>query len=161
MKYILIENKSRNWLKFALLFVAVFFLGLLCGPNQLIACILTFGPPCIYQWHCKTLMLFYMLMIRVVRLAFFKPNFRNLASFEVVWPKKFYLAFWPHLKFVGLQNFFRPFGSFLALFRWNRFFCMKIFRFRQHICKICVVNAILDRRPRPDVSKIWGMRVSK
>jgi len=58
-----------------------------------------------------------MLMIRVVRLAFFKPNFRNLASFEVVWPKKFYLAFWPHLKFVRLQKFFRPFGSFLALFR--------------------------------------------
>jgi len=26
---------------------------------------------------------------RVARLAFFRPNFRNLASFQVDWPKKF------------------------------------------------------------------------
>jgi len=38
---------------------------------------------------------------RVARLAFFRPNFKNLASFLVGWPQKFV---W-------------PFGSFLAFFR--------------------------------------------
>jgi len=50
---------------------------------------------------------------RVSRLAFFRPNFRNLALFEAGWPKKFYLAFfWPQLKLVGLKKFVWPFCFF-------------------------------------------------
>jgi len=34
---------------------------------------------------------------RVARLTFCKPNFRNMASFQVSWPENTYLAFWPFL----------------------------------------------------------------
>jgi len=32
---------------------------------------------------------------RVARLAFFRPNLKNLESFQVGWPKKIWLAVWP------------------------------------------------------------------
>jgi len=37
------------------------------------------------------------------------PTFKNLASFQVGWPKKFLLAFWPDIKLVGLKKFIWPF----------------------------------------------------
>jgi len=52
---------------------------------------------------------------RVSRLVFFRPNFRNLASFQVGWPKKIiwpFGLFWPHMKLVDLKNSF----GLLALF---------------------------------------------
>jgi len=46
--------------------------------------------------------------------------------FQVVWLRKFYLAFWPHLKFVGLKKFGWPFGSFLDFLRWKSFLWRKL-----------------------------------
>ena len=37
--------------------------------------------------------LVHQMLSRVARLAFFRPNFRNLATFQVGWPKKIYMAF--------------------------------------------------------------------
>jgi len=61
---------------------------------------------------------------------------------------------------VGLKKFVWSFG----------FFTLKKFPLKENIaiqfvwetyCKIFVTKAILDRFPRSDVSKIWGMRDSK
>ena len=94
-------------------------------------------------------------LTRVVRLAFFRPNFRNLASFQVGWPKKKYLAFWPFFGLIwtwlALKNSF----GFLALF-WP-FYSEKVF-FRQHIYKTFVRNTMLDGRLRSDIIKIWDAR---
>jgi len=53
---------------------------------------------------------------RLARLAFFRPNFRKLASFQVGWPKQFYLAFWPFYglisSWLALKNIF----GLMALF---------------------------------------------
>jgi len=38
-------------------------------------------------------------------MAFFRPNLKNLASFQVGWPKEFLLTFWP---------FFGPISSLMA-----------------------------------------------
>jgi len=98
-----------------------------------------------------------------LQVGFFRPNFRNLASFQVSWPKKNYLAFWPHLNLVGRKKFVSPFGSFMSFLRWKIFLWRKILLFhffRQHICKTFLINAILDRHLRSDVSNIWGMWTS-
>jgi len=68
-----------------------------------------------------------------------------------------FLAFFsPHLKLVVVW----PFGSLLAFLCWKSFpWKILLFHFlRQHICKNFVINAILDRHPRSDISTIWRLR---
>ena len=53
-------------------------------------------------------------LVGVVKLAFCRPIFRNLASFQVGWP---FGLFWPHLKLADLKKYAWHFGSFLAFLR--------------------------------------------
>ena len=103
------------------------------------------------------------LIVMVAMLALFKPNFRNMTFSQVGWPKKFQLAyFWPHLKWVGLKKFRLAFWPFNAEKVSSEENLKKIsFFFGQHLCKIFVINAILDWRQGSDVGKNWGMRDSK
>ena len=49
---------------------------------------------------------FYILTtVQGCQVGLFRLNLRNLASFQVGWPKKnFFGLFWPHLKFVGVKK---------------------------------------------------------
>ena len=90
----------------------------------------------------------------------FWPNFRNVASFQLICLKYCIWPFLPHLKSVGLKKFVWPVGSFLALLRWNRFFWGKILLlhvFRQHISKNFVINVKLNRHRRSVASNTWGL----
>jgi len=60
---------------------------------------------------------------KVARLTFFRPNFRNLALFEVGWPKMLFglLVFFSlQLKLVRLEKFVWPFG-FFGIFTLKKF----------------------------------------
>jgi len=97
---------------------------------------------------------------RVARLVFCRPNVRNLASFQVGWPKNFswpFGLFWLHLKLAGLV-----FGL-LALF-WPFYaeiegkYCYSIFS-ETHLQNFC--NKCYIRRLHSDISNIWAMIDSK
>jgi len=70
------------------------------------------------------------------------------------------LFFWLCLELVGLNKFILPFRFYAekvsSVEIYLLFHC-----FWQNLCKTFVITAILDRRPRSDISKIWGKRDSK
>jgi len=73
----------------------------------------------------------------------FRPNFRNLASFQIGWPKHFIWPFGIISSLLSLKNL----SGLLAFLRWEIYLWRNIllFRFfRQHICKTFLINAILD-----------------
>jgi len=89
--------------------------------------------------------------VRVARLTFFRPNFKLVDLKDFSWPFGL-ISSWLALKIrLAFWLFFGLFQRKILLFYF----------FRQHNWKIFVINAILDRRPRSDISNIWGMRVSK
>jgi len=47
------------------------------------------------------LLLYLQGQVRVARLAFLRPNFRNLASYQVGWPKKIAFGLLPDWPFLG------------------------------------------------------------
>jgi len=69
-------------------------------------------------------------IIRVARLAFFRPNFRNLALLEAGWPKKFYLVFWP---FFGLNSSRLALKNSFGLFALFWHFALKKFPMKENI----------------------------
>jgi len=52
----------------------------------------------------------------MARLAFSGPNFKNLASFQVGWPKRFELAFWPFFGLISSWMALKNSFGILALF---------------------------------------------
>jgi len=94
---------------------------------------------------------------KVTTFAFYRPSFRNQASLQVDWLKRFYLAFsvlrssWLALKFSFVLTV--VFGFFTLKKLSSEENITSPF-FGQHICKMLVINAILDRRSLSDVSKI-------
>jgi len=71
-------------------------------------------------------------------------NFRNLASFQIGWPKKFYLAFQNHLQLVSLKKFVWPFGYFLDFlaekFTSERKYYYSIFSGTQNVFEKCYIR---------------------
>ena len=89
------------------------------------------------------------------QIGLFRPNFRNLASFENGWTKIFWLPFglfWLHLKLAGLNKFVWPFGSFEGKYYFSFISATNW----QNVYDKCYI-----RRPHSDVSNIWGMLASK
>jgi len=56
--------------------------------------------------------------------------------------------FWPHLKLVGRKKF-------VCLLTKSIYYSV----FSETLCKMLMINTIVDRRPRFHVDKIWGMRL--
>ena len=89
------------------------------------------------------------------QIGLFRPNLRNLASFENGWTKIFWLPFglfWLHLKLAALTNLF----DLSALLKENITFSFISATNLQNVCDKCYI-----RRPHSDVSNIWGMLASK
>ena len=104
--------------------------------------------------------------VRVARLVFlgqiseFWPGFKVVDLKNFIWP---FGLVWLQLKLVRLK-FVRPFDFFWQFCAENVSSWRKILPIhfnRQNICKLFVVNVILDRCQRFDVSKIWSMEDSK
>jgi len=79
---------------------------------------------------------------RVDRLASFRPTFRNLASFELGWPKKSYALISTCLALKNSCSLLAFFGLF-ALKQISLKENITIPFFRQYICKILVIARVL------------------
>jgi len=84
---------------------------------------------------------------RVTRLTFFRPNFRNLATFEIGLPEKnSFGLFWPHLKLVGLKKSVWHFFGLIMLKKipLKENITFPFFTRMQNLCNKCSLDTRSD-----------------